>query len=280
MAPLGMPCAMSHPCRSQGSLCSPPRLPPSWVIPQEGLHGAVLPQWPRLAGDTGKRRVCCRRFETKCLWGGQRGQGPAAGLCWRGEAVTRWALVPPGQEAPRCWAGWRCLPSVHSLYLSNKAFSSFLGLLGGEGGTRRTRTRLSPTAVGDLRACPMSAPVSGWTQRGQGETGCPSSAPWCHPDPVPLALALPGPFPSTAAIVPLPSSLLTSVGLPPPFSQCSPPEVSACVCPGARQDSPWRWMVLGPPLWPPSPVTVKIVPFYSRRLGRPWDRAPKGGSGN
>lgn len=36
------------------------------------------------------------------------------------EAMTCWALAPPGQEALGCWAGWRCLPSVYSLYLSIK----------------------------------------------------------------------------------------------------------------------------------------------------------------
>lgn len=117
-----MPRAASQPCRSQGSLCSPPRLPTTQVTPQEGLHGAVPLWWPLLAGDTGTHCVCCRRFKTKCLWGGWHGQGPTAGLCWWGEAMTCWAPAPHGQEAPGCWAGWRCLPSVHSLYLSIKPF--------------------------------------------------------------------------------------------------------------------------------------------------------------
>lgn len=117
-----MPRAASQPCRSQGSPFSPPRLPTTQVTPQEGLHGAVPLWWPLLAGDTGTRRVCCRRFKTKCLWGNWHGQGPTAGLCWWGEAMTCWAPAPRGQEAPGCWAGWRCLPSVHSLYLSIKPF--------------------------------------------------------------------------------------------------------------------------------------------------------------
>lgn len=91
--------------------------------------------------------------------------------------------------------------------------------------------------------------MSGWAQGGQGEPGHPSSAPRCHLDPVLPAptLCLPGPFPSAAGVVPLPSWLLASMGPLPPFPGAFPPEVSACVCSGARQDSPRRGMVPGPP---------------------------------
>lgn len=80
-----------------------------------------------------------------------------AGLCWRGEAVTCWASAHPGQEAPGCWAVWRCLPSVHSLYLSIKPFHPSSGPSGRFGG-------LSPAAVGGPCASSTSAYMSGWAQ--------------------------------------------------------------------------------------------------------------------
>lgn len=91
----------------------------------------------------------------------------------------------PGQEAPGCWAGWRCLPSVHSLYLSIKPFHHSSVLC--------SRLRgLSPTA------CLTSAPMLGWAQGSREEMGAPALFP--NATLPALALCLPGPFSSTAGI--------------------------------------------------------------------------------
>lgn len=74
----------------------PLRLLSTQVTPQEGLHGAVPPRWLPLAGDTGRRRVCCWRFETKSVWG----WSSSARLCRQGEAVTHWALASPWPGDP------------------------------------------------------------------------------------------------------------------------------------------------------------------------------------
>ena len=78
--------------------------------------------------------------------------------------------------------------------------------------------------------------MSGWA---------PHSAPQCHPDPGPpaLALCLTGPFPSTASVIRLPSWLLAGMGpLPPlpsaPLQRFQPVSVLGPVGQSTEGDSP------------------------------------------
>lgn len=147
--------------------------------------------------------------------GGRHSWGPAARLCLRGEAMTRWAPAPPGQEAPGCWAGWRCLPSVHSLYLSIKPFHPSSVPEAGWGGCH-PQPREVPVPVLHLLPCQDEHRVAGRV--------------WCHPDPIPPSPAL-----SPAWTLPQrcwrhPIAILPARwhGATACLSQCSPLEVSAC----------------------------------------------------
>lgn len=90
-------------------------------------------------------------------------------LAGRGHDLLGSSSPWPGGPGMRGW--WRCLPSVHSLYLSIKPFHPSSG----------PWARLSPAVTEGPCASPTSAPMLGWPQVGQGQPGCPSSGPWCHP---------------------------------------------------------------------------------------------------